>query len=126
MNRKNVLYWTVTVLFSALMIFSAIPGIMRSPDAVAMFETHLGYPSYFTVYLSVAKLVGALVLLVPRFPRVKEWAFAGFAFDLVSAMYSFASVGDPVASWAPLFIGLALLGVTYLLHHRRLAEHAVP
>ena len=119
MNRSNVLYWSVTGLFCLLIIVSAVPDIMRVPQAVEMVEHHLGYPPYFLQYLGVAKLLGALTILQPKFPRLKEWAFVGVAFDLISAMYSSISVGDPVAQWAPITIGLVLLAAAYTLHHRR-------
>ena len=120
MKRNDVLYWSVTGLFCLLMILSAVPDIIRVPQAVEMVEHHLGYPPYFLQYIGVAKLLGALTILQPKFPRLKEWAFAGIAFDLISAMYSGISVGDPVAQWAPITIGLVLLGAAYVLHHRRL------
>ena len=119
MKRNDVLYWSVTGLFCLLMIASAVPDIIRVPQAVEMVEHHLGYPPYFLQYIGVAKLLGALTILQPKFPRLKEWAFAGIAFDLISAMYSGISVGDPVAQWAPISIGLVLLAAVYTLHHRR-------
>lgn len=121
MTRSNVVYWSVTGLFCLLMIFSAIPDIMQVPQAVQMIHDHLGYPTYFLPYIGVAKLLGAITILQPKFPRLKEWAFAGIAFDLISAMYSSAAVGDPVVQWAPITIGLVLLAAAYTLHHRRIA-----
>lgn len=122
MKRENTIYWIVTVLFALLMLASAIPDILRVPDAVQMVQVHLGYPPYFLEYLGVAKALGAVTLLVPGFPRLKEWAFAGLAFDLISAMYSMASAGDPVAMWGPVAIPLLLLAAAHTLHHRRLAR----
>ena len=120
MNRSNVLYWSVTGLFCLLMIVSAVPDIVRAPQAVQMIHDHLGYPPYFLQYIGVAKVLGALTILQPNFPRLKEWAFAGIAFDLISAMYSSAAVGDAVSQWAPITIGLLLLAAAYTLHHRRI------
>ncbi len=124
MNRTNILYWIVTGVFALLMVASAIPDILHAPDAVTLIVNHLGYPPYFLMYIGVAKLFGAIALVIPGFPRVKEWAFAGFAFDLVSAMYSLFSVGDPIMQWLPLSIGLVLLFAAHSLHHRRLRERA--
>ena len=124
MNRTDKLYWIVTGIFALLMVVSAIPDILQAPDAVTLIVNHLGYPRYFVAYIGVAKVFGALALVIPGFPRVKEWAFAGFALDLVSAMYSLFAVGDPITQWLPLAIGLLLLFVAYSLHHKRLRERA--
>ena len=86
MKRSDALYWTVTGIFCVLTVASGVPDVMRVPQAVEMIQNHLGYPPYFLQYIGVAKILGALTILQPRFPRLKEWAFAGLAFDLISAM----------------------------------------
>jgi hypothetical protein len=83
---------------------------------------HLGYPLYFIRLISVAKIIGAIAILLPFVPaRVKEWAYFGFFIDLMTAAYSFRAVGDPVSGWAPMFLFIAILIAAYLLHHKRLA-----
>ncbi len=120
MKQTNIIYWISTGLVSALMTLSAIPDIIKVPDAVEMVTKHLGYPPYFLPFIGVAKLLGSIAILVPGFPRIKEWAYAGFVFDLIAAMYSSISVGDSAAKWAPIFIGFALIGCSYIYHHKRL------
>lgn len=120
MKRTNIAYWIVTGLFAALMTVSGIPDILLIPEAVAMVTDHLGYPTYFLVFLGVAKVLGAICILVPRYPRLKEWAYAGFFYDLLAAMWSGYSVGDPPGQWLPILIAIALLFGSYALHHRRL------
>jgi uncharacterized membrane protein YphA (DoxX/SURF4 family) len=122
MKRETTVYWIVTVLFALLMLASAIPDVLRVPQAIDMVEKHLGYPPYFLAYLGVAKVLGAITVLLPGVPRLKEWAFAGLTFDLISAIYSAIAVGDPPAMWAPILVALALLAAAYVLHHRRLAR----
>jgi uncharacterized membrane protein YphA (DoxX/SURF4 family) len=85
-----------------------------------MMSGHFGYPAYFNQYLGVAKVLGSIALLVPAFPRLKEWAYAGFTFDMVSAVYSEISVHDPAGQWAPIFIFIVVLVVSYWYHHKRL------
>jgi hypothetical protein len=68
------------------------------PQVAAAFA-HLGFPDYFRVELSCAKLVGVALLLVPVTRRLKEWAYAGFAFDIYSAVLAHISVGDGIAAW---------------------------
>lgn len=87
MKKIKIVYWISTILFSGFMIFSAIPEILVTPDA-RQFMIHLGYPVYFIPFLGVAKLLGSLAILVPRFRKIKEWAYAGLFFDLTGAVYS--------------------------------------
>lgn len=93
MKKTNVGYWIFTGLLSALMLVGSIPDILSVSSAVELFN-HLGYPDYLLPFLGIAKLLGVLALLTPGFPRLKEWAYAGFAFDLGGALYSSISVGD--------------------------------
>ena len=86
-KRTKTLYWIFTILFAALMLFSAIPDMMVTPEAVT-FMTHLGYPNYFTAFIGVAKILGVIAILIPGKLRIKEWAYAGLFFDLIGAVYS--------------------------------------
>jgi uncharacterized membrane protein YphA (DoxX/SURF4 family) len=119
MKRTKILYWVFTGLLAALMLMSGISNAMTVPDAVVLFK-HLGYPIYLSPFLGIAKILGAIAILVPGFPRIKEWAYAGFVFDLGGAMYSFISIGDPASAWLPLLIGFALIATSYILYHKKL------
>ena len=121
MKRINIIYWIITGLFSAFMIFSSIGGITLEEQAVALLHDHLGYPLYFIQWISVAKILGAIAILIPGWPRVKEWAYFGFFLDLITAVFSFIAVGDPASGWALMFIFMAVLIASYLLHHKRLS-----
>lgn len=118
MRSVNIVYWSCTVLLAALMGLGAIGDLFSEPQAVALFQ-HLGYPEYLLPFLGVAKLLGVVALLTPGFPRLKEWAYAGFVFDLTGAMYSSISVGDPASSWLMFLIGYLLIAGSYLTYHRR-------
>jgi uncharacterized membrane protein YphA (DoxX/SURF4 family) len=99
--------------------------VMKGPDVLAGMA-HLGYPAYLATLLGVWKLLGAVAVLVPGFPRVKEWAYAGMFFDLTGASVSHAASGDPAGNvLTPLFI-LALVVASYLLRpeSRRLVSPA--
>jgi len=122
MKKRNILYWICTILFAGFMIFSAIPDIMVVPDAVKMINGQLGYPNYFIAYIGVLKVLGSLAILIPGFPRLKEWAFAGLMFDLISATYSFAAIGTPFSQWAPMLFFIAFGFFTYFLHRRKEKE----
>jgi hypothetical protein len=91
-------FWLATGLFCLQIGFTAYAQL--SLPQVADAFTHLGFPSYFRVELSWAKLVGVVLLLAPFVPaRLKEWAYAGFAFDIASAVIAHLAVGDGVKAW---------------------------
>jgi len=117
MKTTNILYWVFTGLFGAMMLLSAIPDIMSDPIAVQGMHVELGYPAYFIPFIGVAKALGVIAILVPGFPRIKEWAYAGLAFDLIGATYSILSVGKP--DWVFMFLPVALLITSYVFYHRR-------
>ena len=96
MKKTKTLYWIITGIFSAFMVFSAIPDILSTPEAVK-FMTGLGYPDYIIPFLGIAKLLGIIAILIPGFPKIKEWAYAGLFFDLIGATYSGLAKGgfDP-------------------------------
>ncbi|GAA4842672.1 DoxX family protein [Paenibacillus vulneris] len=118
MKKTAIFYWIFTGLLSAIMVFGSIPDIMSVPDAVALFQ-HLGYPAYLLPFIGTAKLLGVIALLTPGFPRLKEWAYAGFVIDLSGAMYSSISVGDPPSGWLLFIIGYILIAGSYVFHHKR-------
>ncbi len=117
MKESKTLYWVVTSLMAALMVLSAIPDLLRVPQAVAIIG-HLGYPVYLLPFLGAAKTLGVIAVLVPGFQRLKEWAFAGLVFDVTGALYSHLSVGDPVSGWMPAAIALVLIGGSYLAYRK--------
>ena len=93
----STLYWIVTGLMCLQMTFTAYAQL-QLPEVAQAF-THLGFPDYFRVELSLAKLLGVALLLAPVPARLKEWAYAGFAITLVSALIAHFSVGDGVDAW---------------------------
>jgi hypothetical protein len=115
-------FWVATAIFCLQMGFTAYAQL-RLPQVAAAFA-HLGFPEYFRIGLSWAKLLGLLVLLAPVPARLKEWAYAGFAFDLVSAVVAHLAVGDGPAAWGwP--VGTAVLwGLSYFFWRRLQATAA--
>lgn len=87
-KTNNIVYWISTVIFSALMIFSAAGGLQPSQQAIQLIHDGLGYPVYFIQFISIAKLLGAIIILIPGSGRIKDWAYAGLFFDLAGAIYS--------------------------------------
>lgn len=107
-------YWTATVL--AALLF-AVPGV-GLVAGVPYFVNNmadLGYPAYFSGFLGASKLLGAAALLVPGYPRLKEWAYAGLMFDVIGAVASRAAMGnEAVAFVVPVGIGI-VLALSYVL-----------
>ena len=113
-----IAFWIVTALFCLEMIFTAY-WEWFTPQAAQAFA-RLGFPAAsFRVELSLAKMLGVIALLVPAIPaRAKEWAYAGFAFNLVSALIAHASIHDRHAAFAPSTITLLLGTCSYVLWRR--------
>lgn len=105
MNKRNkVFYWVATIWLAVAMIASGIQQIFFIGGFVEIMN-NLGYPSYFSVIIGVWKIAGVVVLLIPKYPLFKEWAYAGFFFLMSGAVCSHLAVGDqPSAFFAPLFL----------------------
>ena len=117
MKKTKTIYWIFTCLFAALMLVSAIPDVLNVPGAVT-FMTHLGYPKYFTPFIGVAKILGVIAILIPAFPRIKEWAYAGLAFDLIGALYSNIANGDANVKMLFMLVWVVPFIVSYVYYHR--------
>jgi hypothetical protein len=109
-------FWIATGLFCLQIGFTAVAQL-KLPQVAQAF-THLGFPDYFRVELSWAKFLGVAVLLAPGPARLKEWAYAGFAITLVSALIAHFSLGDPVQAWGWAAGTLVLWGASYFLWRR--------
>lgn len=120
MKKTRIIYWIFTILLALLMLVGAIPGMMDTADSVALIVNHLHYPHYFLMLIGIAKVLGVIAILVPGFPRLKEWAYAGFTFDLAGAVYSIIAIGDPPSQWLPLIIGFILIFGSYIFYHKKL------
>jgi uncharacterized membrane protein YphA (DoxX/SURF4 family) len=107
-----------------MMAWSAFGSFTNNPDGAKMMAS-LGYPHYLNNFLATAKVLGIIAILVPGFPRLKEWAYAGFAFDLIGATYSTYAVGEPASHWGFMFIFIALLAGSYYFYHQKLKEAAL-
>lgn len=104
-------YWVVTALFCLQMSFTAYAQLSLPQVAEAL--THLGFPGYFRVELSWAKFLGVALLLAPAPSWLKEWAYAGFAIDLSSALIAHLSVGDGPEAWGWAAATGVLWGLSY-------------
>jgi len=110
MGRK-VAYWGSTGLVAALSLFAGFAYLSGSAEAVQGFA-HVGYPQQLRIMLGIAKPLGAIVLLLPGIPKVKEWAYAGFSFAWICAVVAHYLAGDGPRAASPLVL-LVLLVVSY-------------
>ncbi len=113
MNPKttNILYWIFTILFAGFMIWSSIPSIKPNAQSIQFMHDFLGYPIYFIQFISIAKLLGAVALLIPGLIKIKEWAYAGLFFDLTGAIFSVTAASNKL-EMSTLFILLPIaLGI---------------
>lgn len=119
MKKNAIIYWTTTSLFSVMMLFSA-SMYFTSPEVQANF-TKMGFHDAFRIELGLAKIIGALVLMIPFFQgSIKEWAYAGFGITLISASIMHVTNGDPAAMVvAPIFF-LGVLATSYIFWKKRL------
>ena len=118
MKKDNIIYWISTGLFAAMMSLSASMYFI-SPEVKANFDK-LGFQDAFRIELGVAKLLGALVLMLPFFKgNVKEWAYAGFGITLISAFILHLSVGDPVSNAAAPLVFFGIMALSYVYYHKR-------
>jgi hypothetical protein len=111
---KRAAYWAATVLVTAELGLGGAWDVLRVPRVRDLID-HLGYPSYFLVILGVWKLLGVVALLVPRFPRLKEWAYAGVIFTDTGAIASHLIVGYGSGELAVLIPLVALTVVSWSL-----------
>ena len=115
----KIIYWIFTGLLIALMLFSAATSFFPNPDGEAMMKG-IGYPFSVLHLLAVAKILGVIALLVPGYPRLKEWAYAGFTFDIIGAMYAFCVAGFAFADWAFMLVALGFVTGSYIYYHKLL------
>ena len=112
MMKRNIAYWATTALVGAATLSAAFSYLTGAPEALENFR-HVGYPQQLRVLLGIGKLAGALVLLLPRLPGLKEWAYAGFTFMWIAAVVAHYLAGDGALSLLPVAL-LCALAVSYV------------
>ncbi len=117
MSKRAIGYWAATGFLATELVAGGILELRHSNVAFGIVTTinHLGYPVYVLNILGVWKLLGAIVLLVPRFPILKEWAYAGVAFNMTGAIVSHLCSGDGVTKVLPPLMLLAVTSVSWAL-----------
>jgi DoxX-like family len=116
MKKDKIIYWTATGIVAAIMLWSAFNFSLNEEMKGAF--ARLGLPNWFRIELTVAKILGALALIIPTIPnRIKEFAYCGFTITLISATIAHFSSGDGIASIDPL-VFLGILIISYFYYYR--------
>lgn len=117
MKTTKIIYWTFTGMI--VLLDGVMPALTAHTDLAKQGISHLGYPDYFRVLLTVFKVSGALVLILPFFKRrIKEWAYAGFTFNFISAAVSHTAVDGFGGQTVFPLAALAILAVSYYYYHK--------
>ena len=111
-KRNKIIYWIFTIWMSLGMVSTAIVQLLKHKDEVANFTT-LGYPLYLMAIIGIWKILGIIAVLIPKFPLLKEWAYAGFFFVMSGAVISHLIVGDPIGKTLPAVLLLALVIISW-------------
>ncbi len=118
-KRNKIIYWIATLWLALGMVSTGLVQLFRmegegavAPPGVYGIK-YLGYPVYFLTILGVWKILGVIAVLVPKFPLLKEWAYAGFFFAMSGAVFSHIAMSDPVKEFFPSLLLLVLTVVSW-------------
>jgi len=124
MKRNKIIYWIATIWLALGMISTGMVQLFKAKAGAGGADSlaHLGYPDYFLTILGVWKVLGVIAVLIPKFPVVKEWAYAGFFFAMSGAIFSHLASDNQVTE---IFPALLLLVLTIISWYFRPAERKV-
>lgn len=124
MKRNKIIYWIATIWLALGMISTGMVQLLKAKAGAGGADSlaHLGYPGYVLTILGIWKVLGVIAVLVPKFPVVKEWAYAGFFFVMSGAIFSHLAAGNAIAE---IFPALLLLVLTVISWYFRPAERKV-
>jgi len=121
MKRNKIIFWTTTIFI--FLLEGLMPVLTAQSEQAKEGLKHLGYPAYFGLMLTIFKALGALALIIPSIPsRIKEWAYAGFAFDFIAAFVSIWAVdGLSGMTFFPI-IALGILALSYIYRQKLMVK----
>lgn len=116
-KRNRILYWIATIWLCLGMLSTGIVQLLKTKQGQGGVDmiTHLGYPVYFLTLIGICKILGVVVLLLPKLPLLKEWAYAGFFFIMSGALFSHLAAKDPAAELFPSLLLLLLVFASWYL-----------
>ena len=115
-KRNKIIYWIATIWLSLGMLSTGLVQLFKlegeGPGSLSSM-THLGYPAYFVMLLGIAKVLGVVALLIPKYPLLKEWAYAGFFFMMSGAIFTHIAAGNSISEIFPSLLLLILIVVSW-------------
>jgi hypothetical protein len=114
-KRNKIIYWVSTIWLALGMLSTGAVQLFKAKEGQggADMITHLGYPFYLLTALGICKILGVVTLLIPKFPLLKEWAYAGFFFIMSGAVFSHIELGHPMKEIFPALLLLILTVVSW-------------
>lgn len=119
MKKAKTFYWIVTGLLVAFVLLTSVSQILSVESSEGVMNI-LHMPLYMLPFLGVAKLFAVIAILIPGYPKIKEWAYAGLMFDFIGATYSMIAVGGTIDKWAFMFAPILLCGLSYYFRNKTL------
>jgi hypothetical protein len=119
MKRINIFYWFFTGMLIPSLGYGSVMELMGNPQSIEVIIS-LGYPAYLSPFLGVARILALIAIFIPKFPRIKEWAYAGLVFDVIGAIYSQIAFGNPLTYTIFPIIILGVIFGSYYFYHKRL------
>ncbi len=124
-KTSKIIYWSATIWLSVGMLSTGIVQLFKVEKEVD-FIIKMGYPLYFLTLLGISKILGVVALLTPKFPRLKEWAYAGFFFTMSGAVFSHIATGNSMKEIAPPLLLLILTMVSWYFRPGNYAKASTP
>ena len=114
-KRNKIIYWISTLWLALGLVSTGMVQLLKEKAGAGGADsiTHLGYPLYLLTILGIWKMLGVVALLIPKFPLLKEWAYAGIFFAMSGALYSHIASGDSIIEIAPALLIMILLAVSW-------------
>src|SRR5262245_56055891 len=114
-KRNKIIYWIATIWLSLGMVSTGVTQLLKAKEGSGALDsmTHLGYPTYFLTILGIGKILGVVAILIPKFPLLKEWAYAGFFIMMSGAIFSHIAIGDGVSEIFPSLLLLVLIVISW-------------
>jgi hypothetical protein len=111
-KRNKIIYWIATIWLALGMLSTGMVQLLKVKSETD-FIINLGYPAYFLTILGISKIVGVAIVLIPKFPLLKEWAYAGFFFTMSGAIFSHLASGSAISEILPPVLLLVLTAVSW-------------
>jgi len=123
-KRNKIIYWIATIWLALGMVSTALVQLLKAKAGQGGVDSinHLGYPVYLLTLLGICKMLGVVAVLIPKYPTVKEWAYAGFFFIMFGAIFSHIAMHDSVSEILPASL---LLMLTLLSWYFRPADKKI-